>query len=291
MSRFLEKILHPDGDIPLFGDSVLGAGPAPKTLIRLVHRMLETDGADFPEKGGEDVDPASGFYILDNPAGDDRMIVKTTAPSPDYQPGHSHCDVFSYELSLAGLRCIVDSGVHGYAESELRAYCRSTAAHNTAQLDGYEQADLWKTFRVARRSKRSALEFQTNEEEAILCGTLTHFKGHQHERRIHYDRKAEVWTIQDCVDNFIGDQRMKSFIHFHPTWTIQIDQNLVRGFSCGVTIELELSSESGSQIDWVLEQESFFYCPEMGVVHVSPTLILSVHGKAPLRLAYRLRKG
>jgi uncharacterized heparinase superfamily protein len=80
-------------------------------------------------------------------------VVCDAAPiGPDYNPGHAHADLLSFELSLAGQRVLVDAGVHGYDADPLRAWCRSTRAHNTVEIDGHDQCELWGTFRVGRRA-------------------------------------------------------------------------------------------------------------------------------------------
>jgi uncharacterized heparinase superfamily protein len=36
-----------------------------------------------------------------------RLIVDCGPVGPEYQPGHSHCDTLSFELSLGGKRVVV----------------------------------------------------------------------------------------------------------------------------------------------------------------------------------------
>ena len=71
---------------------------------------------------------------------------------PDYQPGHGHCDLFSFEWSCGSQRVICDTGVYAYQDPIMRPYVRSTAAHNTVRVDGEEQSEIWQEFRVARRA-------------------------------------------------------------------------------------------------------------------------------------------
>jgi hypothetical protein len=66
------------------------------------------------------------------------MIIDCDAVSPSYQPGHTHCDMLSYELALDGRPVFVDTGVYDYEPSAERAWSRSTRAHNTVGVDGAE---------------------------------------------------------------------------------------------------------------------------------------------------------
>ncbi len=48
---------------------------------------------------------------------------------------------------------VVDSGVATYEAGPLRAYCRSTRAHNTVEIEGRDQVELWGAFRAGRRCR------------------------------------------------------------------------------------------------------------------------------------------
>lgn len=141
MARFLAGILHPDGEIPLIGDSVLGEARSPRVLLALAE-YTDEPADEFPE---------SGFHVLRDQATEMHVIVKAGAPGPAYQLGHAHCDCMTYEMSLQGERVIVDTGVHGYADSPHRARVRGGAAHNTIEVEGFPQLETWGAFRVGRR--------------------------------------------------------------------------------------------------------------------------------------------
>ena len=46
---------------------------------------------------------------------------------------------------------LVDTGVYTYKMGEERNACRSTKAHNTVEIDGMNNAEIWSAFRVAKR--------------------------------------------------------------------------------------------------------------------------------------------
>jgi len=104
---------------------------------------------------------------------------------PDYQPGHGHSDVLSYELTLQGQRVIVDTGVSSYEQGPERYYERSTAAHNTVRVDGLEQAEIWGGFRVGRRPAVSSIHCGEIEDSQFVRGT--HF-GYKHLKRCSFAR-------------------------------------------------------------------------------------------------------
>jgi len=140
--RGLGHLVHPDGDYALVNDCALGVAP---TLAQLQARFPATDGGqtELGQNGG------SGYCSWRQ--GTSYLLFDAGPLGPDYQPGHGHADNLSFELSVAGGRLITDTGVFSYAEGREREIDRSTAAHNTVEVDGQNQADVWAAFRCGRR--------------------------------------------------------------------------------------------------------------------------------------------
>jgi uncharacterized heparinase superfamily protein len=139
MQMALARLCHPDGQIALLNDAAFGIAPDPGDL--LAGRAHE--GPFALRDAGYYGARAAGHYV-----------VCDAAPiGPDYNPGHAHGDLLSFELSLAGQRVVVDAGVHGYEGDPLRSWCRSTRAHNTVEIGGDDQCEFWGVFRVARRGR------------------------------------------------------------------------------------------------------------------------------------------
>ena len=97
----------------------------------------------------------SGFYIFT--VGSWKLIVDAGQPGPDYIPGHSHCDAMSFELYQDGEPVLLNCGAYAYQCAQ-RHWFRSTEAHNTVQIAGVEQSEIWSTFRLARRGHTQVLE-------------------------------------------------------------------------------------------------------------------------------------
>src|SRR5690606_11840873 len=94
----------------------------------------------------------SGFAIV-GWSGGHQLLADVAPVGPDYQPGHAHADTLSCELSLYGQRVLVNSGISQYGEDAERHRQRSTAAHNTVEVDGENSSEVWAGFRVARRAR------------------------------------------------------------------------------------------------------------------------------------------
>ncbi|NLN92606.1 MAG: hypothetical protein GX130_04750 [Candidatus Hydrogenedens sp.] len=266
MTRFTDLLRHPDGDIPLFGDAVFRESPHPSVLVacvRVVVPSLSEAMREEPqsEKYGQAF-PASGYYLLGDGTQDSVMIVKTAAPSPSCQPGHSHGDMLSCELSLKGKRFVVDTGTHGYGDSPYRAQCRSTKGHNTVQLGDHEQAEHWHTFRMGRRGEALPASLQRDEEGAVFRGGAAWYQGGRHERYIKFSVQPLIWEIRDSVQSFDGEA--VSRIHFHPSCEVEwMEENkslrLCRD-GIGATVEIDDSSCCIGKVNL----ESFSYFPEFG---------------------------
>ena len=145
---------HPDGEIALFNDSVMGVYQRPASLTG----SADMFGCFALESAGY-----FGYRSKDQ----DYVVVKAGQIGPDYQPGHAHGDLFAFEMSVRGQRVFTDSGIASYVAGPTRKWTRSTAAHNTLEVEGEDQADFWGCFRVGRRPHIVSRRWEPRE-----CGFL-----------------------------------------------------------------------------------------------------------------------
>lgn len=143
MRRALGALSHPDGDIALFNDAWLGEAPRAVDLAP-------------PAPDGTCSLPEMGYVRLGG--GGDAVLFDCGPCGPDANPGHAHADFLSVELSIAGSRFLVDTGVPTYSAGALRDACRSAARHNGPHLAGAEPIEFWHSFRVGRRGRAARLE-------------------------------------------------------------------------------------------------------------------------------------
>lgn len=244
MGRYLNQIIHPDGEIPLFNDSQLD-------VTRPTSQILSDAGAQMENslQSGIEVKAMcdTGYATIRDTVARSFLIFDCGPLGPDYQPGHGHSDVLSYELTLQGQRVIVDTGVSSYERGPERHYERSTAAHNTIRVDGLEQAEIWGGFRVGRRPAVSP----------IRCGEIagcqfvrgTHF-GYEHLAVVHSRTivrlKGDSWVFVDSLSGK-GRHKVESFIHLHPA---------VRLLPCA---EKQVSSPEMMVPRWTFEFEGLRY--------------------------------
>jgi uncharacterized heparinase superfamily protein len=163
MLGWMRGMTHPDGGIGFFNDSAFGVAPSFSDLDGYAQRLgLTVPGVD--SQGLAHL-ADSGFIRVSQ--GGAVALLDVGEIGPDYLPGHAHADTLSFELSLFGYRCIVNSGISCYGDGAERLRQRGTAAHSTVEIDGENSSEVWGGFRVARRARPFGLSAE-QADEAIL---------------------------------------------------------------------------------------------------------------------------
>ena len=270
----LARLRHPDGGIALVNDSALEEN----TLCGDSSRYTA------PEP------PVGPFALVDSGyygarTSDGHYVVCDAGPiGPDYQPGHGHADLLSFELSLRGARVVVDSGVSTYEAGAMRDYCRSTRAHNTVEIEGQNQVEVWAAFRVGRRCAPRDVDWQELPDGFLLSARhdgYRHLPGrptHARTFRWHAGGRLEV---SDSVES-TRPVRSVARLHFHPDCRIKE----LNGDACtirtpGGRVRVEWSGWADAA------EDDSVYCPRFGVEIPNPCLRFS-SAVASLRAAVRI---
>jgi uncharacterized heparinase superfamily protein len=187
MAEYLAWMRHPDGEIPLFNDSALGAVSHPAAM--LAHRACfgisagANQQTDKPDQCEDNTTPcevtairAGGRYFAET-----GMVVwhgqgwtvffDVGEVGPDCQPGHAHADTLSVECSVNGQRLFVDPGTYAYDHDEHRRYDRSTSSHNTVCVDGVDSSEVWHIFRVGARAKPRDVRVELSADSMAATGS------------------------------------------------------------------------------------------------------------------------
>ena len=244
----LAQLCHPDGEIALLNDAAFGIAPRPGDWLG----ESAPDGPFALRDAGYYGARASGHYL-----------VCDAAPiGPDYQPGHAHGDLLSFELSLRGQRVVVDAGVHGYDGDPLRTWCRSTRAHNTVEIDAADQCEFWSTFRVARRARPHDVVFAPRPDGFELSAWHDGY-----ERLSGRPRHARAFRWYDegvllVRDRVTADRLVAAIsrVHLHPSCTIEdVSGQCARIRHPGGVFAVVFDGAGA------LSVEPSTYCPEFGV--------------------------
>jgi len=211
MRRWLLIMSHPDGEISFFNDAAFGAAAPPAELEAYASRLGL--GPALEHGAPLEVLPASGYVRAT--AGPAYLICDCAEVGPMYQPGHAHADTLSFELSLAGNRVLVNSGISEYGSHAERQRQRGTAAHNTVTINGQNSSETWAGFRVARRAHAQLCDV-SYDGAAVIEGRhdgYTRLPGrNRHTRRWILDRQS--LRIEDRISGAF--QRAEARLHLHP---------------------------------------------------------------------------
>lgn len=295
MARFLKEITHPDGDIALFNDSAFEIAQKPGQLLYVADLLVGTDrcgAAPFDAKYALLVPPRpisaqakrmlehtskftqfpeTGYYVVSH--NDQKLLVDVGPVGPDDLPGHAHADIFTYELSIAGRRWVVDSGVREYVAGAWRDYARSTRAHNTVSVNGQNQVDVWGSFRVGKRVKPTSVYSTCENETTIICGKHLGFGRLRPHVRILIDLKGETWVVIDEVSG-AGPATVENFIHFHPDVHVDLHGNSAVLSQKGLTVRLLTAGfDKVECLAGHHDPLNGWYMPRFGVAQPSPTLV------------------
>ena len=272
MLEAIRKITHPDGDISLLNDSAFKIYNAPEQLLKYAGNNSYSDISQT----GTFVLPQAGYFGFRGEDGT-YIICDAGVIGPDYIPGHSHADIFSFELSLKGHRVIVDSGVYDYEIGKMREYCRSTKAHNTIEIDGQDQCEMWGAFRVAKRGRPFNIEWKPSVNGFQLSAAhdgYKRLKGNPlHCREFIWDKTGFLSVRDRVTSSFRND--IKSRIHLHPDCQIcEINKNTAWiKYPVG---EIRITFYGPGR----LTVDDSFYCPEFGVKTANKSLVFSLSGSS-----------
>lgn len=159
--------------------------------------------------------PDTGYTVLNAAAGARLTFDHGPLGMPPLH-NHGHADALSLTLSLAGKEFLVDPGTYRYnGAPQWRRYFKGTAAHNTVQVDGQDQAVQRTGFvwsdpyrcRVLRRDETGAGYLVEAEHDGYrrLTDPVLH-------------RRALLLPGPDAVvvrDSFAGEGLHEFALHFH----------------------------------------------------------------------------
>ncbi len=210
MSAWLQAISFKNGDIPLVNDAATKIAPSTKELITYAENLgvISTKGKLSD----------SGYRKFE--MGSLELLVDAGQIGPSYIPGHAHADIFNFVLYDNGAPLIVDTGISTYEKNQRRQDERSTFSHNTIEINGGNQVDVWGGFRVGKRAKVTIVQESDLEIEASHNG----YKNAIHERKWTISEKG--FDLLDTIKN--KNVSVKAYLHFHPSCIVELETNLIK---------------------------------------------------------------
>ncbi|MES2268140.1 MAG: alginate lyase family protein [Bacteroidota bacterium] len=209
MLSWLKIITFNNGDIPHFNDSAPGIALTSHQLFEFAQQLGITPNNQLKLA-------ASGYRKCH--FNNYECVVDVGAVGPTYQPGHSHSDALSFVLYNGGLPVIVDTGTSTYQIGDKRSHERSTMAHNTVEIEGTDQSEVWGGFRVGRRADVTIITDTEKELTARHNGYQKKFAAN-HQRSFNFG--SDFIQIEDTIS---GNANLvcKALFHFHPNCNVRI---------------------------------------------------------------------
>ncbi len=201
MRRWLGRVLSPTGQVPLLNDGY----PVDATLISII------------QPGTVPEDPLlvlrdTGLVVAS--AGDWHLLADVGAPCPDELPAHAHADTFNCLVHVQGMPLLVDTGTSTYEPGAVRNYERSTAAHNTVEVDGTDSTEVWGAFRAARRARVSDVTAQCHG--GVLMIEAVHDGFRRLSGRPHHRRRWSLTDVGLRVDDVVeGSDEHSIAVRWH----------------------------------------------------------------------------
>ncbi len=209
MADALPWMQRGDGSLWQLNDTATDHG------VDLAPLLTRAGTSESPSSGVRFFGDARAFVLID-PDGD-RLRVDLGAPAPPHQPGHAHAGALGFEMDIAGVPFIRDSGCSGYDGDPWRDYLRGTAAHSTIMIDGLSQSELWAVFRMARRAEVNDVTWSGTPADATCSATCRPYHARDITHRRTFTRTGRTVIITDEVTGATG-RRVDGFLHFDPAW-------------------------------------------------------------------------
>lgn len=279
MAEFLAGILHPDGEIPLLSDSAFGLAPSPpEAFVRL--------GKTLPRLTAEE--PCAytvGTYWVFRDA-EHYLIFDAGPVGPDHLPAHVHADLLTIEATWTGKRLFVDAGVFDYEDSAERAFARSTAAHNTLEVDGQNQCDVWGRFRMGRRGWPTALCHGRTGPFfwAKAAHNAYRFLGVRWVHRLVACSPSHGWLIADLAEGS-GEHKLASRLRVAPEWHVTVVDERTARLECA---DQHLEVKAVGAVSW-LRSAPVAYFPELGCREQATELVQEWRGRLPAVIGWHVR--
>jgi hypothetical protein len=151
--------------------------------------------------------PVGGIYSMTS---NRSQLFIDAGPHGALAAGHSHADALSIQLITAGRPILIDPGTFCYVCPE-RDRFRGTAAHNTLQVDGRDQAKPNGPFAWTGMPETIVDHWHTGKAIDVFAGHHNGYHPVIHYRWV-FGLKSKFWLVHDRVTG-VGRHRID--IHWH----------------------------------------------------------------------------
>ena len=328
MFEFIMYSLKPDGTTPIVGDQdngrLLPFGTEPLINFRyllslgavLFHRadfkhngegfniysaILGGEGAsdkwnsipEIPSELESKSFPDTGIYIMRD--SDNYLMFNATGMGkyPELSPaGHTHSDLFSFELFTSGKSFLIDPGSYVYtADADMRMLFRSTKMHNTVTVDGHSQNNIRKEmlWRYSRDAVPEGLKWESDNKMDLVSAVHNGYARLEdpvlHERTVIFDKVNKKWLIKDNLKGK-GSHIIEWFFHFDVGIDFAINGNKVET-TCKDEKNIVLTFETKPGL--MLRKEKSYVSKSYGIKEEGDVLVALINDLLPVKLTIDIK--
>jgi uncharacterized heparinase superfamily protein len=269
MQRWLEVVIGPAGQLPLLNDGY----PVEPELLALLR--VESRPADQQLR----VLPATG--LVRAIVGGWDMVADVGAPCPEDLPGHAHADTLACLVHADGSPLLVDTGTSTYAAGPARSYERSTAAHNTVEVDGADSTEVWGAFRAARRARVRDMAISTEANRVSIEAAHDGYRrlAGRPEHRRRWSLEAAGLQVEDLVTGR-GSHAVTVRWHLAPGTRLRLSGGCAIVETCAGAFEMSVSADAPA----TLSAESQPVATGFGRTVSGPVLTVRLDTSLPVQI-------
>lgn len=172
--------------------------------------------------------PQGGYYLLGKAFGTGREVrlVADCAPLGYLSiAAHGHADALSFTLSVAGEELLTDPGTYAYhTQKAWRDYFRSTAAHNTVQVDGQDQSQIGGNFMWLHKANARLVAHVPQGDVQVFEGEQDGYRRLAdpvlHRRKVEFDSNRQCVVVKDILE-CRGEHDVALHWHFGETCQVE----------------------------------------------------------------------
>jgi heparinase II/III-like protein len=255
MAAFVNTIATDAGDLPWYGDSddargfVISEGETGLQVVMQLSGLLfnESEWLRFSEKPTataqalvpdlvnempqnlslaaqsgvkpKELFPDAGFASVRTKDGNVHLLMDFGPLGFTSIAAHGHADALSIWLAIGDEYFLVDAGTYAYhSHPEWRPYFRSTAAHNTARVDGENQSEMSGRFMWGAKANARLIRFENAADQVTIeaehDGYLRLAEPVTHHRAVEFERTTGNVSIEDSF-RCTGHHEVELFFHLH----------------------------------------------------------------------------
>jgi hypothetical protein len=246
----------------------------------------------------------TGYYVSRSSAGDHLII--DGGPHGYQNGGHAHADALSLTFTVRGLPLLIDPGTGCYtSDPVLRDRMRSTALHNTLELDARPQSMPMGPFHWSHVASTRVHAWRTDDAFDYFDAAHDGYRPLEHRRRV-LALHGDLVVVADLVSSMsaigtagIVEPRVaassafpsaihSAAVHWHvdPSWTVDArarGATLRRPAIDGAGIRIGLTVPQGIVEDFTGDDVSGlgWHSPEYGRLERTTTVRVRQSGAAP----------